>query len=423
MKKISFLFTLLCASVMAFAQTPSGELFATYQKQGDRFYKGGNEAVLTADYFDWNVDYYIVSCGDSIWFRAITTEDRNFTAGWQTQLRVWNASGTYDTQRSEVQTNAGGGTKNCYTSMGRSFVAKTANDLNMHLFVDWEGYCVTNTFAFNRASINNPIVDAVAPTINPEEVTMTEEDGNLVFTFGEVTADDEYFFYVADKDHNVGGVSLSNKVYIAKPTVEDGTKYAFKCYAVDFNGNKSAYKEFSLAMPFDPAIDLAFNKPSTAGIYQDANTPDRANNGNADNFWTCFGQGDSEDWWWKVDLGNCYEITDISIHFNDCWGTYGIYGSKDDAVWSPIVENEPSASNETKTYESLNFSGRYLKVVSAASQIGIREFNVYGTGVSPNPTTAIIDANESNKATKLIENGTLIIVKDGVRYNVLGSKL
>lgn len=419
MKKLSFLVALLCASVMGnAAPVSSGELFATYQKQGDRFYKGGSEADLTADYYDWDVNYYIVSCGDSMLLRVTTTEDRNLNQGWQTQLRVWNGAGTYDTQRCEIQTDAGN-EKNRYTAVGKHIVA-AVQDLKIHVFLDWESFCTTQTFEFNRASINNPIEDNVAPTINPEEVTMAEEEGKLVFTFGDVIADDEYFFYVADNEHHVGNVSLNNKVYITKPTVEDGTTYNFKCYAVDFNGNKSAYKEFALAMDFNPTIDLARNKHCTAGAVQNDNTADRAVNGNADNFWTCFGQGSDTDWWWCVDLGNAYDITQINIHFNDCWGTYGIYSSKDNAVWTPVVENESSASNEAKSYSNLNFSGRYLKVVSAVSEIGIRAFEVFGTGVTQETTTPIVDIYEPTKVRKMIENGQVIIIKNGVRYNVAG---
>lgn len=405
-KKFLFLAVAGMMAVNVWGQAvPSGELFATYQKHGDRFYKGGNEANLEAEYFDWNVNYYIVSCGDSIYLRAITTEDRNFTAGWQTQLRVWNASGTYDTQRSEIQTNAGGGTKNCYTSVGRGFTAKTVDDLNVHLFVDWEGYCVTNTFGFNRASINNPIDDNVAPVIDPNEVTMTEVGDKLVFTFGEVTADDEYFYYVGDVDHHLGGVSLGNKVYITKPTVEDGTTYKFRCYAVDYNGNKSAYKEFTLVMPFDENLNLALNKTASAGAVQNDNYASKAVDGNTGTAWTSFDQGSEGDWWWKVDLGNVYDVTEVKIVFQDCWNTYSIYSSVDESNWTAVVENEPSASNQTKDYTSLNFAGRYLKVVSSVSQIGIKEFEVYASGLAAadatNPTVAVTEISKTVNSVTL----------------------
>lgn len=425
MKKLTLLTALLCVSLFTFADpVPSGELFATFQKQGDTFYKGSGETNLEAEHFDWKINYYIVLCGDSMWLRATTTEDRTFNAGWQTQLRVWNASGTYDTQRSEVQTNEGGGTKNCFTSVGKDFVAKNADALKFHFFVDWEGNCTTQPYDFNRASVNNPIDDNVAPVIDPTKVKMEEVNGVLVFTFGEVTADDEYFFYVGDKDHNVGNVSLNNKVYITKPTVKDGTTYVFKCGVVDFNGNISETKEFKLEMPFDPAVDLAQGKACTAGAVQDANTPDRAVNGNPDNFWTCFGAEGSSNWWWSVDLNNAYAINRIKIHFNDIWGKYSIFASRDGETWTSVVENKDADNNSTEDLTSLNVSARYLKVTSDQHALGIREFNVYATGLAEEeqqtPTSVISTDNNSN-VQKVLREGQLLIIREGEVYTPQGA--
>ena len=381
------LFFLAISSLMALNvwgdATPSDELFATYQKHGDRFYKtSGAEATLSEDYYDWNVNYYIVACGDSMLLRATTTEERGFdmAAAWQTQLRVWTEG--FIGAKPEVQTDLGDKNEK-YSSKGYPISALSGDDLLVHFFLSWEGNCVTQTFDFNRASINNPIDDEEAPVINPSVIDTATVGDNLVFTFGEVTADDEYFYYVGDKDHNLGGISLSNKVYVPKPTLQDGTTYKFKCYAVDYNGNKSEYKEFSLTMPFNSSVDLARGKSCEASATQGANSADRAVNGNAENFWTSFDELEPEGgYWWKVDLGNAYDVTEIKINFNDCWGTYSIYSSLDNANWTAVVENEPSATKQTKDYTSLNFAGRYLKVVSSVSQIGIKEFEVYASGLA-----------------------------------------
>jgi len=388
----------------------SNELFATYQKQGDTFYKGNTTIDAEPDGRDLDINYYIVSCGQTMLFRAKNPgEDIDFAGdAWATQLRVYNSSGIGG-EKLEIQACTVEDVHHHYTGDGcNNQFSVTTEDLQIHFFLNSNvegGYRRTETIPFNRASINNPTADNTAPIIDPNDVTMAEVDGKLVFSFGDVTADDEYFYYVADKDHNLGNISLTNTVSITKPTVQDGTTYKFKCYAVDYNGNKSAYKEFTLAMPFDPAVDLALNKKASAGAVQNDNTADRAVNGNADNFWTSFGQGTSADWWWKVDLGNAYDITRIKIHFNDCWGTYSIYSSLDNSTWNAVKENEPSASNETKVYTSLNFAGRYLKVVSSASQIGIKEFEVYATGVAvpdnTNPTVAVTEISKTVNSVTL----------------------
>ena len=388
MKKIFILFVLgVIASTNVFAAPiNSGELFATYQKQGDTFYKGGGEADLTAGSFEWAVNYYIVSCGDSVLLRATTTEDKNLENGWPTQLRIWENA--YN-NGNEVQVDAGDN-KNRYTSSCRR-ITPSASDLKIHLFLSWEGYCTTQTFAYNRSSINNPIEDAVAPSINPEEVTMEEVGDKLVFTFGAATADDAYFYYVGDKEHNLGGISLTNKVYITKPTIKDGTTYSFKCYAVDYNGNKSDYKEFTLSMDFDPSLNLALNKPCTGGFCQFGGTPEedakqyvKANDGNTTNSsYSAFGAPSTDDAWWQVDLGMAYDVTQVKVFWaNDYSNGFNIYGSLNGTDWVLIGTDAAKAAKDV-TETAVTASTRYIKIHSYNKKnIVMYEVEVYGTGIA-----------------------------------------
>ena len=429
MKKI-FLFAAAMLAGLAVQAEPvvSGELFATYQKQGDTFYRGNttiDEAEPDGRALD--INYYIVSLGQTMLFRAINPgEDINFGgAGWEVQLRVYNSEGG---AQSEVQACNVVDQHHHFTGADcQTKINATTDDLLIHFFLSSNiegGYRRTETINYNRASINNPIDDAIAPVINPDEVTMVEDNGNLVFTFGDVTAEEPYFFYVADANHNVGAISLTGEVSIVKPTVEDGTTYTFKCYAVDYNGNKSESKEFTLEMPFDPAVDLALNKACKAGAVQNDNTADRAVNGNPDNFWTCFGQGEETDWWWSVDLGNAYMINHISIHFNDAWEAYSLLYSWDNETWKTVLENETAESNSTKDYNTLDFSARYLKVTSVGSHLGIREFNVFATGLAEQDQqtpTSVVATDEHLNVQKLIRNAQLLILRDGEIYTVQGT--
>jgi len=400
MKKLYTLLTalLLCTFVWGDA-VPSGELYATYQKHGDRFYKGGGEADLSADYFDWAVNYYIVTCGDSILLRATTTEDGNLSSGWQTQARVWN--GTYDNQRKEIPTNAGDN-KNRYTSVCNHITAKV-KDVKMHFFLSWEDHCTTQTFDFNRASINNPIEDDVAPIIDPTEVTMEEVGTKLVFTFGDVTADDQYFYYVGDKEHNLGGISLNNKVYITKPTLQDGLTYTFKCYAVDYNGNKSEGREFTLVVPFSSETNLALNKPCTGGYCQNGDhTPEgnaaqyiKANDGSTSTSYSAYGAPSTDDAWWQVNLWAAYDVTSIKVNWNSDYSTgYAIYGSLDGTNWLQIGQDAATAAGEKTT--SLNASTQYVKIHSYNKKnIVIREVEVHGSGLSvPDATNPEVTVTE-----------------------------
>ena len=419
----------MTASMAMADAVPSNELFATYQKQGDIFYRG-NTAIDTEnpDARALDVNYYIVTCGQKMLFRATNPGGNiNFGgAGWETQLRVHDTNGG---AMAEVQACSAVDAHNHYTGEGcqTAFPAST-EDLQVYFFLSSNvegGYRITNTFDFNRASINNPIEDNVAPVITPEAVTMTEEGGNLIFTFGDVTADDEYFYYVGDKDHHLGGISLTNTVTIVKPTVMDGITYTFECCAVDYNGNKSAAKSFVLSMPFDPAVDLALNKPCAASAVQGANSPEKAVNGDPDSFWTSFAQT-ADDYWWKVDLGAKYDIDSIMIHFNDIWGAYSIYLSDDEQVWTAIAANQEADNNSVNSFANIGAAGRYVKVTCPVSQIGIREFEVYATGLSASDTEStgiesdVLIDNDAAKSCKRIVNGQLLIIRDGRAYNAQG---
>lgn len=426
MKKMYILAALMVSMIANAAQVPSGELFATYQKQGDTFYRGNTTIdEENPDAKDLDINYYIVSLGSTMLFRAVNPgEDINFDgAGWAVQLRVYNNEGGAG---SEVQACTVVDQHHHFTGEDcQTKINAKTEDLQIHFFLSSNvdgGYRRTATIEYNRASINNPIDDAVAPVINAEEISMDEEDGDLVFTFGDVQADEPYFFYVADKDHNIGAISLSNKVVIAKPTVQDGTTYTFSCYAVDYNGNKSASRNFSLVMPFDPNVDLARDKTAKAGAVQNDNTPDKAVNGNPDNFWTCFGQGDESTSWWSVDLNNAYKINRIKIHFNDVWEKFSILSSLDEQSWTPVLADQDAENNSTMDY-SVAITARYLKVQSAGVHLGIREFEVYGTGLDDSTSTEIISSDSRNNVQKILLNGQLYILRGDACYTLTGTEL
>ena len=110
-----------------------------------------------------------------------------------------------------------------------------------------------------------------------------------------------------------------------------------------------------------------------------------------------------------MDLGDAYNITEVKIHFNDVWGAYSIYHSLDGVDWIPVAENETATNDGTKTYSLLAFAGRYFKVVSAVSQIGIKEFEVYGSGFAP------ISLNET-------DNSALLAAYDDAQVDVALSR-
>lgn len=409
------------ASMMAQA-VPSNELFATYQVK---------DVTMTlenhTDPQQLGIDCYIATCGQTMMMRAISNGESKFgDAGWATQLRV-ETGGRREIQACTVVNN-----KDHYTGAGcnhENQLLTTAENLEIHFFVAGEhpagiagGYRITDNFAFNRKSINTPIEDAVAPILNAENTTIVDNGADITITFGAVTADDQYFYYVGDKEHNLGTISFDNVITLAKPAAKNGISYTIRAYAVDFNGNMSEdYKEYSFTLDFDKDLNLALTGTPSEGIHQDANECGRAIDGNGDTFWTSFNTGEETDWWWAIDLGEVYDVNRVRILFNDNWGTDEIKSSLDGEIWADYISGITNAEGADQEFTKTT-QARYFKVISSVSQIGIKEFEVYATGVSKIETT--VEAVETlSTTTKVIRNGQLIIVRDGVEYNAMGAQL
>lgn len=351
----------------------SGELFGTDQKNN----------VYGSDFE--GVDYWVVTCGQKMLLRAKTATGNFQGAGWGAQIRIGVT---------EIWTDGNIGSQHKYTANTqnehKTFTTKD-EELSIHFFSEINGtQRKTDNYSYFRHSINNPIADAVAPVLDVENTTFVDNgDGTITVTFGTVTADDEYFYYVADKDHNLGDISLDNTITLTKPTVQDGITYTLKAYAVDFNGNKSEAKEYSFTMPFDEELNLAENRPSYCGYQQQAGTgAEKANNINLTDFWTCFG-GPVADAWWKVDLLDTYDLTYIEMLWNDATGTYSILGSTDDINWASIVSGKaaPASKGGTST-DDITVSARYIKMQFSSSNIGLKNVIIRGTGIAAADHTA-----------------------------------
>ncbi len=67
--------------------------------------------------------------------------------------------------------------------------------------------------------------------------------------------------------------------------------------------------------------------------------------------------------------------------------------------------------------------GTYVMTLTQAATADFRKGYAELTITVVDAATAIEDVKEANKAVKIIENGQVIILRDGVKYNVLGAKL
>lgn len=407
----------LCSMIVqdmsaALTATPiaSNELFGTYQEKNVVLpLEDGTDPVTT------DIDYYIATCGNTVMLRAKATGTSTFGgAAWETQLRV-ETGGRVEIQACTVVDN-----QNHYTGSGCNQTITTKEEnLTIHFFVSGAiagatqgGYRKTPDFTFNRYSINNPIADNTAPILNTANTSFVDNgDGTISVHFGAVESDDEYFYYVADKEHNVGTISLDNVVTFIKPTTQDGINYTFRAYAVDFNGNMSDYKEYAIQMPFDANINLALNKPATCGYHQNDNVASRANNDNLNDFWTSFG-GAADNAWWQVDLGTNYNLTTVDMTWNDATGTYTIYGSADGAAFTPIIADQNAPAPQGTTSNTIVASARYLKIKFSNANVGIKNIIVKGTGVATSDHTApMVSLSEKDKT---INSATIAIAMSDV---------
>ena len=309
----------------------------------------------------------------------------------------------------------------------KTFTTKD-EELIIHFFSEIGAQRTTPDYSYFRHAINTPTEDEVAPVIVADDVEIDENETGFEITFGTVTADDEYFFYIADEEHGIAEIALEPTITVAKTTEKNGITYNYKCYAVDYNGNMStAYAEFSYTAEFDPTLNLALNKPSYCGYQQgDGVRAEKANNGNKDDFWTSFGGADPESYWWMVDLCETYDVDSVYILFNDNWGTNDLLYSADGETWKEYATGfkyDNDKENDNDIAFNTKVSARYFKLVSSVSQIGIKEFEVYATGVTekedPTPT-AIEQTVAAPAAMKMVRNGQVVILRGGILYNVNG---
>ncbi len=139
------------------------------------------------------------------------------------------------------------------------------------------------------------------------------------------------------------------------------------------------------------------------------------------------------DSWFVLDLGAKYDINLITIHFEGaCSDAYHVDASVNNTDWV-VMHNfaKVMGVNGHTDYiygENLtnNTGVRYVRFWStkASTEWGMKmyEMKVFATETKTPTDPTAIDATEvAPKVTKTIENGQLVIIRDGVKYNVVGN--
>ena len=261
---------------------------------------------------------------------------------------------------------------------------------------------------------------------NAITITPIDQNGLLMEDPGEVT----YTITPADAGTIVNNVYTPSKIGNATivAAIGDVKATAFDVFAYDGeNAAVSLDKEHSKIIAqskINPEID------ATNAFY--------AIDGNEATVWQgCFsGEGglntDSArtyDAWFVVDLGAAYDVKLVAIKFEGaCSQDYHVALSEDNVTWDTIYQHvgNPGINGHTQLIYGTNLLNaskvRYARFYStkSATQYGMKmfEFQVFGlplhgTDVSSLPT---ID----NTVTKIIVDGQLIIIRNGIQYNITG---
>ena len=138
------------------------------------------------------------------------------------------------------------------------------------------------------------------------------------------------------------------------------------------------------------------------------------------------------DAWFTVDLGAYYDVNMVYILFEGATSQiYHVGFSEDNAAWTTTYTYEGNAGINAHTRaiygdDLKNASKvRYVRFWStkAATQWGVKmfDFKVFGLPLQVTDISAI--ATPENHMTKVIENGQLIIIHNGVKYDTTGKMI
>lgn len=178
-------------------------------------------------------------------------------------------------------------------------------------------------------------------------------------------------------------VSATGTASVRLPGLTAGKTYTFRVTARDAAGNESA-PSATLRVTMPSGGDLALKKPVTASSYSEANTPEKAVDGDLSTRWAQ-GLGLPDPSWIQVDLGASYDVDGAITTFEKASGyKYRIEVSPDEVHWKTLADR--TAANTTAatdyTHTDTPVAGRFVRLtVTGSSWNGgsIYDFQVYGT--------------------------------------------
>ncbi|MFE5083155.1 discoidin domain-containing protein [Streptomyces mirabilis] len=178
-------------------------------------------------------------------------------------------------------------------------------------------------------------------------------------------------------------ISATGKASVRLSGLTAGTTYAFKITARDAAGNESEPSQ-ALKVTMPSGTDLALKKSITASSYSEANTPEKAVDGDLSTRWAQ-GLGLPDPSWIQVDLGASYDVNGAITTFEKASGyKYRIEVSPDEVHWKTLADRTAANTTAATDYAHTDdpVEGRFVRLtVTGSSWNGgsIYDFQVYGT--------------------------------------------
>lgn len=168
------------------------------------------------------------------------------------------------------------------------------------------------------------------------------------------------------------------------------------------------------------SANLALNKPATAGAYE---TPiAEANDANLNSYWALGPNRPVEEMWWRVDLGETYDLSLVIIKWEGaCPTAHAIQVSSDDANWTDVATKSgwpEIGGNDDHNYQfyPINAQGRYIRVkASALRDVGwgmkMYDFQAFGT-IAASPTKSVsADVNDPAMGTATVKQNDAVVTE------------
>ena len=248
--------------------------------------------------------------------------------------------------------------------------------------------------------------DTNAPEITTAEVAADSENETSVklhLVATDVENPSVKSFLLNKGDDNWLQISTdANDMYIVTDLARG--HYSYQVKAIDNAGRSSDASTISFTI-FNPAENLALNKPVVAGYTNPDNAgevPAKANDGNLGTPWTTYNDRPMDEQWWSVDLGDVYQLSAVDLFWDVRSNHYLIQVAQtepsdrsDDTQWFTALEvdevQKTGNAEENKNHYALNVPARYVRfkaITKDGTFLKLWELRVFGSAYATEDTNA-----------------------------------